>query len=170
MSDFDNTPVTEADLADFDDVYVDSEVSDDQFEPVPDGKYQVLVDRVELVRTSKGDPMLKWTLRVTGPTHEGRLLWRNNVMATDENIRWLKKDLFACDVRLARLSELPASLERLLDIRLEVTKKSRGEYESVYINRRVRTAGEDGGGKPDGSGSNTAGRSAAKAHEELGKF
>jgi len=149
MTDYNETPVTEADLADFDDVYTGSEVSEDEFTPVPDGRYQAIVDRVELVRTSNGDPMLKWGLRILGPTHEGRFLWRNNVMATDENIRWLKKDLYACGVRLARLSELPANLEQLLDIRLEVTKKTRGEYESVYINKQIKgpEGGENSGGK-----------------------
>jgi len=157
MSERDNTPVTATDLAHFDDVYKESEVTEDEFETVPDGKYQTEVDRVELVRTTKGDPMLKWALRILGPTHAGRLLWRYNVMATDENIRWLKKDLYACGIRLARLSELPASLERLLDIRLEVTKRTKGDFESIYINKRINTPGDaDKGGD--------------KASEALSKF
>jgi len=161
-----DTPVTETDLAGFDDDYVGSEVPESDFESIPDGKYQVIVDRVELTRTSKGDPMLKWTLRVLGPTHEGRLLWRNNVMATSDNITWLKKDLYACDVRLARLSELPANLDRLLDIRLEVTKKTRGEFESVYFNRRIKTAEETSGTAAD----KPTGKPRGKAQEALNKF
>ena len=129
-------------MAHFDDVYKDSEVDEDGFDTVPDGKYQVNVDRVELVRTTKGDPMLKWTMRILGPNFAGRNLWRYNVMASDENIRWLKKDLYACELRLTRISELPANLERLLDVRLEVTKRTKGEYESIYINKRIRTAGD----------------------------
>ena len=74
MTDNDNTPVTAADLAEFDEIYKNADVGDDEFEPVPDGKYQAVVDRVELTRTSKGDPMLKWTLRILGPTHAGRPL------------------------------------------------------------------------------------------------
>ncbi len=157
MSEHDNTPVNDTDLAHFDDVYKDSEVDEDGFDSVPDGKYQVNVDRVELVRTTKGDPMLKWTMRILGPNFAGRNLWRYNVMASDENIRWLKKDLYACELRLGRLSELPANLERLLDVRLEVTKRTKGEYESIYINKRIRTAGE----QESGSG---------KTSEALSKF
>ena len=63
--------------------------------------------------------MLRWVLKITGPSNAGRKLWRNNVMATPENRTWLKKDLYACGLRLERLSELPANLDRLLDIRLE---------------------------------------------------
>ena len=58
MSEHDNIPVNDTDLAHFDDVYKDSEVDEDGFDTVPDGKYQVIVDRGELVRTTKGDPML----------------------------------------------------------------------------------------------------------------
>ena len=169
MSDYKDTPVTDTDLAGFDDDYMGSEVPDDGFDSVPDGKYQVIVDRVDLTRTSKGDPMLKWALRILGPTHEGRLLWRNNVMASSENITWLKKDLYACDLRLARISELPANLERLLDIHLEVTKKSRGEYESVYINKRIRTA-EEAEGKTAGKADKSGRKPSGKARDALNKF
>ena len=157
MSEHDNISVNDTDLAHFDDVYKDSEVDEDGFDTVPDGKYQVNVDRVELVRTTKGDPMLKWTMRILGPNFAGRNLWRYNVMASDENIRWLKKDLYACELRLTRISELPANLERLLDVRLEVTKSTKGEYESIYINKRIRTADDQD-------------RSSSKTSEALSKF
>jgi hypothetical protein len=157
MSEHDNISVNDTDLAHFDDVYKDSEVDEDGFDTVPDGKYQVNVDRVELVRTTKGDPMLKWTMRILGPNFAGRNLWRYNVMASDENIRWLKKDLYACELRLTRISELPANLERLLDVRLEVTKRTKGEYESIYINKRIRTADDQD-------------RSSGKTSEALSKF
>ena len=145
------TAVTDVDLAEFDDEYVQNEVNEESFESVPDGKYQVSVDQVELTRTQKGDPMLKWTLKILGPTHAGRKLWRNNVMATPENRSWLKKDLYAVGLKLERLSELPANLDRLLDIRMEVTKKTRRgddgrDYESVFINKRIKTADEAQGG------------------------
>ena len=174
MSDKDNTPVTAADLADFDEAYEQAEASEDEYEPVPDGRYQTVVDRVELLRTTKGDPMLKWALRILGPTHAGRLLWRNNVMATDENVRWLKKDMLRCDVHLVRLSELPANLERLLDIRLEVTKKTKGEFEEVYINKKIRTAEEAEAKAKDAPATKPAGKPAGKprgkAREALSKF
>lgn len=165
MSDPKNAPVTDADLAGFDDDFMGSDVPESDFDPIPDGKYQAVVDRAELVRTTKGDPMLKWTLRVLGPTHVGRLLWRNNVMASPENVAWLKKDLYACDLRLTRLSELPANLERLLDVRLEVTKKSRGEYESIYFNKRIRIPEE-----ADSKAGASASKPGGKAREALKKF
>src|SRR3972149_1854957 len=129
--------VPEVDLTQFDDAFADAPVEEKEFDPVPDGKYQVNVEKVEITtaRTS-GNPMLKWTLRILAPRFRGRLLWRNNVMATRENLKWLKSDLHTCGLDLERLSDLPANLERLLDVKLEVTKRTQGDHENVYFNRR----------------------------------
>jgi hypothetical protein len=126
------------DLSEFDDEYASAEVEERDFEPIPDGKFQVQIDRIELTTAkSSGAIMLKWTLKILGPTHEGRLLWRNNVMATQENIKWLKSDLFACGLELEKLSDLPDNLEKLLDVKLEITKRTRGDNENIYLNRRI---------------------------------
>lgn len=137
--------VDDLDLAQFDEDFSQAEVDEREFEPIPDGKYRVNIEKVELCRaqTSK-NPMLKWCLRVLGPKFEGRLLWRNNVMATPENIKWLKTDLHICGLDLDKLSELPANLDKLIDVKIEVTKRTRGENENVYINRRAKLKdGED---------------------------
>ena len=170
MSNFKDTPVTDLDLANFDEVFEGSDGEASDYESIPDGHYQVRVDSVQLLRSSKGDPMLKWSLRVIGPTHEDRLLWRNNVMVSDENIAWLKKDLFTCGLRLAKLSELPANLERLLDICLEVTKKTKGDFESIYFNKRVTTAAEAGQTAGGSAAAKPAARASSKAREALNKF
>ncbi len=132
------------DLTQFDEDFAEAEVEERDFEPIPDGKYQVNVERVELTRAqTSGKPMLKWTLRIIAPRFRGRLLWRNNVMATRENIKWLKTDLHTCGLDLEKLSDLPANLEKLIGVKLEVTKRTRGENENVYFNRRIVL--EDGG-------------------------
>jgi len=130
--------IEDIDLAQFDDDFAHAEVEEREFETIPDGKYQVNVERVELTRAqTSGNPMLKWTLRILAPKFRGRLLWRNNVMATRENIKWLKMDLHTCGLDLDKLSALPANLEKLINIKLEITKRTRGENENVYINRRI---------------------------------
>ena len=133
-----NAPGPDIDLTQFDDDFAEAEVEEREFEPVPDGKYQVNVDQVELTQAkTSGNPMLKWTLRIIAPRFAGRLLWRNNVMATRENIKWLKTDLHTCGLELKKLSDLPDHLSRLLNVKLEVAKRTRGENENVYINRRI---------------------------------
>jgi hypothetical protein len=60
-------------------------------------------------------------------------------MATPENLSWLKTDLFTCGLELEKLSELPENLEKLLDVKLEITKRTRGDNENIYFNRRIVT-------------------------------
>ena len=96
--------------------------------------------------------MLKWTLRILGPRFAGRLLWRHNVIASRENVRWLKNDLHVCGLELVRLSDLQSHLHELLDIQLEVTKKTRGDNVNIYINKKVvleHQVGGDGHDTPD---------------------
>ena len=140
------------DLTQFDDAFADAPVEDREFDPVPDGKYQVNVEKVEITTArSSGNPMLKWMLRILAPRFRGRMLWRNNVMATRENLKWLKNDLHVCGLDLQKLSDLPANLDRLLDVKLEITKRTKGDNENVYFNRRIvmddaaTPAGEDHG-------------------------
>lgn len=148
----------EIDLSRFDGDFAEAPVEEKkEFDPVPDGKYQVNVEKVE-VTTAKtsGNAMLKWTLKILAPSQCGRLLWRNNMMATRENIRWLKNDLHLCGLDLQKLSELPAHLEQLLDVKLEVTKRTKGDNENVYFNRRIvldEGAAGAGGGNARGTSS-----------------
>jgi hypothetical protein len=128
----------EVDLSRFDNDFSEAQVETKEFDSIPDGKYQVNVEKVEITTTkTTGNPMLKWTLKILAPNFRGRLLWRNNVMATGENIRWLKNDLHTCGLELQKLSDLPANLPRLLDVKLEVTTKTKGENQNVYFNRRI---------------------------------
>ncbi len=126
------------DLAQFDDDFETADVEEKEFDEIPDGKYQVKVDRVELTRSeTSGNPMLKWALKILGPAHKGRLLWRNNVIASKDNVKWLKQDLYTCGLQIDKLSELSGKLESLLDIGLEVTKRTKNEFENIYFNRRI---------------------------------
>ena len=73
------------DLTQFDDDFqseTPAERSD--MESVPDGKYQVVVEKVEIAEAhTTGNPMLKWTLRVLAPRHVNRLMWRNSVFTAN---------------------------------------------------------------------------------------
>jgi hypothetical protein len=147
------------DLAQFDDDFAGAPVEEKEFEEPPDGKYQVLVDKVEMTRSKERNlPMLKWQLRILGPRCAGRFLFRNNMIASPENVKWLKNDLATCgmDVGELKLSDLPNRLGELLDVTLEVQKKTNGEYTNVYLNRRIQidvppehAAGRASGGSDD---------------------
>ncbi len=128
------------DLAQFDDDFQSEATAErGDFESVPDGKYQVAVEKVELTQSSTGNPMLKWTLRILAPRFANRFLWRNSVF-THNTLKYVKTDLHLCGLDLDKLSELPKHLDKLLDVKLEVTKKTKGDNENIYFNRRIETA------------------------------
>lgn len=126
------------DLAAFDGTFQQEATEErGEFESLPDGKYQVVVEKVELTETqSTGNPVLKWTLRVLGPRFNNRLIWRNSVI-TNKTLRYLKTDLHLCGLDLDKLSDLPGRLAELLDVHLEVAKKTNGDYENIYFSRRI---------------------------------
>ncbi len=137
------------DLSQYDEDFENAPVEEHDFDNVPDGKYQVVVDRVELTASKTSDkPMLKWTLKIIAPNHVGRLLWRNNMIASPDNIRWLKNDLYTCGLTIKKLSELPDSIEKLLDVKIEVTVRTRGENQNIYFNKLIDS------GSPDTDGAN----------------
>jgi len=140
---FDREDMETYDLSQWDEEYEKAPIEDRDFEPVPDGKYQTVVDRVELTTSqTSGKPMLKWTLKIIAPRFIGRLLWRNNMIASPDNIKWLKNDLNTCGLKLDKLSDLPAHIESLLDVKVEVTVRTKGENQNVYFNRLI-DAGDD---------------------------
>jgi hypothetical protein len=140
-----------SDLMQFDDEYAETKVEERTHDEIPDGKYQVNVEKAELVRAkNSGNPMLRWELRILAPRCQGRMLFRHNVLATRENLKWLKTDLHTCGLDLEKVSDLPKRLGALLDVKLEVTKRSKGENSNVYLNRRIVLDGAVAGAQDDG--------------------
>lgn len=133
------------DLSQFDDDYRSEQPEErGDFESVPDGKYQVSVEKVELTEAqSTGNPMLKWTLRVIAPKFVNRLMWRNSVI-THNTLKYVKTDLHLCGLDLEKLSDLPKQLKKLLDVKLEVTKRTKGDNENIFFNRRIETGRTSG--------------------------
>jgi len=126
------------DLSQFDDEFNSEQPAErGEFESVPDGKYQVTVEKVELAEAQTShNPMLKWTLRVIAPKCINRVMWRNNVI-THNTLKYLKTDLHLCGLDLEKLSDLPKCLKKLLNVKLEVTKKTKGDNENIFFNRRI---------------------------------
>lgn len=85
---------------------------------LPDGKYFVVVEKLEMGASSAGDPMLKWTLRVLGPTQIGQRAFKNSVIGA-KSIAFLKGEMqavkFAGKVSdlVARYSELTGRVIRI---------------------------------------------------------
>ncbi len=137
-SDYPGNTQDNFDLANLEDDFTETPVEEKEFKEPPDGKYQVIVDKVEMARSKQtNSPMLKWQLKILGPHCVGRYLFRNNMIASHENLKWLKTDLVLCGLQLEKLSDLPHRLNELLDVTLEVQKKTNGTYTNVYLNKRI---------------------------------
>ena len=139
------------DLSEFDDEF-DAAVPDEKkdFAPIPDGKYQASITNAEIKRAQSGKAMLKTTLQIMGWTYARRLLFRNNMLATAENMKWLKTDLATCGITLPKLSDLPKYLDHLIGTQLEITVKNKDEKnQSVYLNKRITelSVASDGDGE-----------------------
>ncbi len=133
------------DLSEFDDDFAAAESP--TLEEVPDGKYQVRIDEVRLDRSQKGDPMIKWDLIVIAGAQAGRHIFKNSVI-TPAALPFVKGDLKTLGLELTRFSELNDRLGDLLDMTLEVTKRTRGEYSNVYFNKRINIAGNGAAKQP----------------------
>lgn len=149
----DYTPATNnVDLAGFDDEF-EGLPEEPESDDIPDGKYQVRIDGFEITRSkSSGNPMLKWKLRIIAPRCVGRILWRNAVLRNDpDSLRWTKKDLATVGVRISKLSDLPQHVDSIIGRCVEVSKTTRGEYESIYLNKLIEMddPGEGGSGAVD---------------------
>ncbi len=96
--------------------------------PVPDGRYLVSIDNVNLVKSkTSGEPMLAFELVIIEGDPEKRKLFRNMVL-NHKTLSFAKRDL-AMLGWVGKLSELEDFERRktLLDIQLEVNVKSKGQ-------------------------------------------
>ena len=83
----------------------------------------------------------KYDLIVMSGPHAGRHIFKNSVI-TPAALPFVKGDLKTLGLELARFSDLSSRLEELLDLKVEVSKRTRGEYTNVYFIKRIQIAGE----------------------------
>jgi hypothetical protein len=110
---------------------------------LPDGKYEVRIEDVALYTSSRsGNPVLKYTLRVLGPTHVGQLMWKYRGI-TENTLQYVKDELKLCGLELARFSDLNFHLHDLIGVELEVTRRTRGEEVNIYFNSVMESDGPE---------------------------
>ena len=137
------------DLSAFDDDF--DSIDAPGYDEVPDGKYQVRISKVRLENSQKGDPMIKWDLVVISGAQASRHIFKNSVI-TPAALPFVKGDLKTLELELAKFSDLAGRLEELLDVTLEVTKRTRGEYTNVYFNKRMQLAASAAAPPPRNAG------------------
>lgn len=123
------------DLSQFDAEYEKTQAAESS--DAPDGKYQVRIQALRLNKSQSGNPMLQYDLTVISGSHEGRHIFKNAVI-TPASMPFFKADLKVLGVELSKLSDLPNHLDAMLDLVLEVTKRTKGEHSNVYFNKRLQ--------------------------------
>lgn len=139
-------------LKQFEDAYKNAEVKTSRLsEPVPDGTYQAQVDRVEIITSKSGNPLLMWKLAILDEPYQGERVTKFNGLDSEDKISWLKQDLFKAGLELEDLPHLEQSLVHLLDRVLEIHIKSKmtsnGKIQNVYINKRLKNQEETSANK-----------------------
>jgi hypothetical protein len=118
------------------DAGADSGDTGTDYDPVPDGPYVCVVDKVEFRESKSGNPYLNWVLIINGGSHDGRWLFKRNMLANAQNMSFLKRDIAACGCSVPdKLSDL--DLKSLLDRKVKITKKTKGDFENIYIDKLV---------------------------------
>ncbi len=151
-----NTP-NDYDLSGLDDAYTQAKATDNE---VPAGRYNVSVQKAEIKPTQKKEPRLSIQMKVLNGEHAGRMLFLGHMLCpadtpdkTANRLGRLKKDLATMGVTITKLSELPAALQKLLDVKLAVRQVVKedpskpGEVNrNVYIDKLLDpgTADESG--------------------------
>ena len=140
-------PTYDPDLSVYEAAWAQSaEVSVSPTDEVPDGVYVVSIHTMEIKTSKAGNLMLAWQLKVIGPSHKGRLIFRQNMISDDpQRLAYLRKDLSTCGIDPGKISTLRDRLELLLDRQLEVKVVTKGQYRDVYLNRLINAPKADAG-------------------------
>lgn len=136
------TEDTPIDLARFDEAFqrARSVEGEDGQEAVPDGSYDTLVDEVRLTKTQRtGNPMVIWKLRILSGDYQGRTLNKMRVI-TEKTLHFLKEDLECCGVHLERLSDLSLHLDEMFGLKINVVKKTKGQWTDIYLVKAEKPA------------------------------
>ena len=134
------SPVVEIDLSRFDTLVQNETTERPKSDTIPDGRYEVRIEDAELTKSVRtGNPMLKYTLRVLGPTHANRVLWKRSGI-TENSVQYVMEDLKLCGLHLQKFSDLNRNIHELIGVELEVTKRTKGEFADIYFNKAAGAA------------------------------
>ncbi|MDZ4801473.1 MAG: hypothetical protein SGI92_25220 [Bryobacteraceae bacterium] len=122
-----------ANLAQYNDLYASSSSASDRgtnMENIPDGLYDVEVERVEYQPPSR----LYWHFRITSGAFSGQLLCKYRPIS-ERTIPWIREDLEKCAMHLDVFSDLPGRLYELAGRSLTVSKRTRPDtgFVNIYL-------------------------------------
>lgn len=121
-----------------------AEVKENEFSPLPDGKYQVKVNSVHVEENEEWRSLwLVWEFVVLEGQYQNRKIFKRARLDDPDRLSWVKTDFHRLGIVFDNLSEIEENLQFALDAILEVqlkTTKPNTEgktYQNCYINRRL---------------------------------
>lgn len=112
---------------------------------IPDGRYEVVVTEASLTRSQRsGNPMIRWILRITGTNCRDRILRKHSAI-TDNTLRFVRKELEICGLRLERFEDLKVRACELEGVELEIVKVTKGEDSNIYFNHALTSKSQADG-------------------------
>jgi hypothetical protein len=112
---------------------------------VPDGFYEVAIEKTVKGETQAGNPKLAWWLRITDGPYEGQMLFKNSVFSTPYSVVYFKRDLALCNYYPTSLEEALSNPSELQGVQLVVEKVTRDGFTSIYLKEYLGRVGEDDG-------------------------
>ncbi|MFQ5647331.1 MAG: DUF669 domain-containing protein [bacterium] len=116
-----------------------------EYEPIPNGKYQAVIDKAYMDEAkSSGADLLQLELVIIAGKFKKRRLFKKSTLLTRENLRWLKDDLKKIEVAITPISKLDEQLDKFIDVVVEVYVKNKEyqgkDYPNVYFNKKLDIA------------------------------
>ena len=99
------------------------------FTPIPDGRYNAVVEVARPEYTSNHQRCLYWELVIVGGSEDGKRIFRRNMLETPQNVGWLKADLRKCGIDVDNPAFTPSGFlfggtGSLIGMCLDVTLKT----------------------------------------------
>lgn len=116
----------------------------------PIGTYHSRVDEVEFRTSQAGSDLLNWKLVAIDGEHQGRILFRNNMLTTTQNLGYCKHDLRLCGIDISaedfKLSDFITNrLAELLDkVVLTTVKAQKDDPERYNVYFNEEKTGDEG--------------------------
>lgn len=121
----------------------DSEVT--RYKPVgglgvPDDDYQA---EILSVAYEEDKDKLVWKLRLLNGHGKDKVIYHRRLMDDKQKREWAFKDLMSIGMKARSWTEALDNLRDLTGMVIEVTLKTKGKYQNVWVNRAVRELAEE---------------------------
>ena len=127
--------VAQEELAEMDRMHKPSEV-EDLYGEIPDGDYIGRLESLMVAKSRSNKNQTIFEFELTGK-YTGRKVWKYCQMSTPTNLDYLTIDLRRVGIKDFKWETVQTQFKNALDKYFEITIKTKGEFQNVYIQSMV---------------------------------